>query len=189
MARRDQLTYDLGQRSRSQVPWKPALLLAAVIAVAGLLLAWAVVGSRSPQAVPATGPAAASPTASPTGGSTAPTASALPSGSDAQEGLGVPEGSQQAASLFVRAWLDRSAKTRKPALEQVATPALAEQLMLTDPANIPRARPRGAPVLGDASTYSTQFTQTLSTGMKIQVYLVADPEARYRWLATSVAQA
>lgn len=189
MARRDQLTYDLDQGSRPPVPWKPVLLLAVVVAIAVLLLVWAVVSSRTPQAALASGPAVASTTASPTASPIPPAASPLPSGSDAEEGLAAPEGSQQAASLFVRAWLDRSAETRKPALEQLATPALAEQLMLTDPANIPRARPRGAPVLNDASTYSTQFTQTLSTGMKIQVYLVADPEAPYRWLATSVDRA
>lgn len=190
MVRRDQLTYDLGQKSRLSVPWKPALLLAAVIALAGLLLTWTVLAARSPQPAPAGEPVAAA-TAGPatTADPGTATASPLPSGSDAGEGMGLPDGSQQAASAFVRAWLDRSAKTRGPALGAAATPALAEQLMLTDPANIPRAQPRGAPVLDDASTYSTQFTQTLSTGMKIQVYLVAEPEARYGWLATSVDQA
>ena len=129
------------------------------------------------------------PRASPTVIPSTPSASPLPSGSDAAEGLSVPEGSQEAASAFVQAWLDPKAKTREPALQEVASPALAEQLMLTDPANVPKARPRGKPVLDDASTYSTQFTQTLSTGMKISVYLVTDPEARYGWLATSVDQA
>ena len=188
MARRDQLTYDLSEKSRPAVPWKPALLLAAVIAVVGLLLMWMVMSSQTPQAAPVTGPATtSSPTAAPD--SDAASASPLPSGSDAGEGRGVPEESQQAASVFVRAWLDRDARTRKPALEQVATPALAEQLMLTDSTNIPKARPRGAPVLDDASTFSTQFTQALTSGMTIGVYLVADPESRYGWLATSVDQA
>ena len=186
MARRDQLTYDLGPGSRPAVPWKPVLLLAAVIAVAGLLAVWTVMSSRTPTAgAPTSVPASASPTARPS----TPSASPLPSGSDAAEGLGVPQGSQHAAAAFVRAWLDRDPKTREPALNEVATPALTEQLMLTDPANIPRARPRGAPVLDDASTFSTQFSQTLSTSMKIYVYLVADPEARYGWVATSVDQA
>lgn len=188
MARRDQLTYDLGQGPRPQVPWKPVLLLATVITVAGLLLMWAV-ASQAPQAAPASTAdpvvSSASPSASPSGT----TASPLPSGSDAAEGLGVPEGSQQAATAFARAWLDPARKTRQAALNQVAAPALAEQLMLTDPANIPRAQLRGAPVLDEASTYSTQFTQTLSDGMKIQIYLVADPQARYGWFATSVDQA
>ena len=61
--------------------------------------------------------------------------------------------------------------------------------MLTDPANVPRAVPKGRPVLTDASTYSAQFSQALSTGASITVYLVADPQARYRWLASSVEQA
>jgi hypothetical protein len=186
MVRRDELTYDLGPARRPTVSWKPALLLATVLAVAGLLLVWSVVSSRTPQTAPAISETA---TVSPTPSQSGWTARPLPSGSDAAEGQGIPEGSQQAASVFVRAWLNRDAKARKPALQEVTAPALAEQLMLTDPENIPRARPRGAPVLDDASTYSTQFTQALSTGMRIQVYLVADPGSRYGWLATSVDQA
>lgn len=191
MARRDELTYDLSPDARPPVPWKSVLLLAAVIAVAGLLVIWTVLSSRSPEAArtppgtSASPPAAASPSVTP---STS-TASPVSSGSDAHEGLTVPEGSQQSATLFVRAWLDPNARTRKPALDQIAAPALAEQLMLTDPTNIPRARPRGAPILDQASTYSAEFTQSLSTGMKIQIYLVADPASRYGWLATSVDQA
>ena len=114
--------------------------------------------------------------------------SPLASGTDAGEEPAVPEGSQRAAAHFVRAWLDRNPQTRKSALAAVSATALIEELMLTDPANIPRAKPRGAPVLGDASAYSVQFSQTLSTGMRINIYLVADPEARYQWVATSVEQ-
>jgi len=190
LRRRDQLTYDLGQQGRAPVPWKSVLLLAAVIAVAGLLVVWVVASRPTPQAAPAGVPTFAPPTsADPTGPAGSASASPAPSGSDAAEGLGVPDGSQQAASAFVRAWLDRDAKTRGPALRAVATPALAEQLMLTDPRKVPMARPRGAPVLEDASTFSSQFTQRLSTGMRISVYLVAEPGARYGWLATSVDQA
>lgn len=191
MARRDELTYDLNQQTRRQVPWTSVALLVAVIAVAGLLLGWTVVSNRAPetrpaaQSTPLSTSAAATPSTSPSPSSASP----LPSGSDAEEGLSVPEGSQQVATLFVRAWLDVNAKTRKPALDRVASPALAEQLMLTDPANIPRTRPRGAPTLDESSTYSAQFTQSLSSGMKIQIYLVADPAARYGWMATSVDQA
>ncbi len=185
MVRRDQLTYDVGQESRPKVPWKSALILAVVVAVGALLLTWTVMSSRVPRAAPVSSPETVGPTASASPSPTSPS----PAGSDAQEGLGAPEGSQRAASVFVRAWLDPNAKTRKPILDQVATPALAEQLMLTDPLNIPRTRPRGAPILDDASTYSAQFTQTLSSGMKIHVYLVADPDAQYQWLAASVDQA
>lgn len=188
MARRDQLTYDLGQRSGPQIPWKSVLLLSAVITVAGLLVVWVLMSNRTPQATPAPVPGGTPSTATVTAQPRAASASPLPSGSDAEEGLAVPEGSQQAASVFVRAWLDREPRSRQSALSQVATPGLTEQLMLTDPTNVPAARPRGAPVLNDASTYSTQFTQALSTGMKIEVYLVADPESRYGWLATSVDQ-
>lgn len=165
----------------------PLLVLVAVLAVVTVLVASLVSSGRTPEAAssPEMPISAAAPSLTPASSPSSP----LPSGSDAGEGLAVPEGSQQAASAFVRAWLDRDRKTREPALAQVSSPALAEGLMLTDPANIPRVTPRGAPVLEDASTYSAQFTQALSTGPAIKIYLVADPEARYGWLAASVEQA
>ena len=164
----------------------PLLVLVAVLGVVTVLVASLVSSGRAPEAASSrevSVSTAATPTLAPS------TSSPLPSGSDAGEGLAVPEGSQQAATAFVRAWLDRNRQTREPALAQVSSPALAEGLMLTDPDNIPRAKPRGAPVLEDASTYSVQFTQAFSTGPSIQIYLVADPESRYGWLATSVEQA
>ena len=187
MPRRDELTYDLGPSShRRPVPWVAVLLLVTVAGLTVVLCVGLVTSSRrTPGAVSAP---AVTVTAVPTP-SPARTSTPLLTGSDAGDGLGVPEGSREAASRFVRAWLDRDAKTREPALEEVAVPALTEQLMLTDPANIPRAAPKGAPVLDEASTYSAQFTQVLSTGAKITLYLVADPQARYGWLTTSVEQA
>jgi len=61
--------------------------------------------------------------------------------------------------------------------------------MLTSTANIPDAQASGSPQLADASEYSTQFVQRLSDGMRIRVYLVADPQSKYGWVATSVEQA
>jgi hypothetical protein len=183
LARRDQLTYDLGQPSRRPLPWLPLLLVVAVLGLAALLVQGALRSQRASPAAPQLG-VVTSPT--PTRASAPPPS---PSGSDAQEGPGLPEGSRQAASRFVQAWLDRNPATRETALHQVSTPALAETLMLTDPANVPRASPRGAPVLEEAGTYSAQFRQPLSTGATVSIYLVADPAARYRWLATSVEQA
>lgn len=187
MPRRDDLTYDVGQpQSRGPVPWLPLLVLVAVLALGTLLVAGVVRSGADAQAAPAPTPSTSASSASvpPTTAS-----SPLPSGSDAAEGLAAPEGSQQAASAFVAAWLDTDRATRQPALQETASPALAEELMLTDPANVPRATPRGAPVLTDASTYSAQFSQRLSSGMEILVYLVADPAARHGWFATSVEQA
>ena len=187
MRNRDQLTYDLDQPRRGSVPRGPLGVLAAVVLATVGLVGWVIAGADPAPS------AAGQPTVTATTTHLAPTPtpSGTPpaSGSDAREGLAVPEGSPQAASRFVLAWLDRNPVSRKTALQQIAAPALAEELMLTDPRNVPRARPRGAPVLANASTYSVQFTQTLTTGTRIQVYLVAYPAARYRWLATSVEQA
>jgi hypothetical protein len=188
LARRDQLTYDVEEPRRQRpVPLGPLLLLVAVLAVSTLLVLGVVTSIRAPHAAPppVTAPATAVGTPAPSAGPT----TAVPSGSDADEGLGAPDGSAQAARAFVAAWLEQDPAARKQAVEQVSVPALAEGLMLTDPANIPRATPRGAPALDDASTYSVQFTQALSTGGPIRIYLVADPAARYGWLATSVERA
>jgi len=85
--------------------------------------------------------------------------------------------------------LERDAKARKSGLEQVATAGLTEQLMLTSPANIPKAKVQGGPELEAASAYSVQYVQTLTSGMRVRVYLVADPGSRYGWVATSVERA
>ena len=187
MPRRDLLTYDVEVRRRRDIPWASILLLVAVVFVAAMLVGW-VVTSRpgQPGSAPPV-PAASAPTVAPPT-PRGPTLSTGPTGSDLNEGLSAPEGSQQAASRFVVAWLDPNPPTRKASLAQVASPALAEQLMVTDPANIPAAGVTGVPALEDASTYSAQFTQVLTTGMSIRVYLVADPQARFGWLATSVEQ-
>jgi hypothetical protein len=188
MARRDDLTYDVGPAARQrQVPWVSLLLLIAVLVLAVTLCVGLV---RSSKPAPEAGPPPVAPVTVPaTPPSSSPSASPMPTGSDAGDGLAMPAGSREATSRFVRAWLDRNPKSRAPALKEVTAPALAEQLMLTDPANIPRATPSGEPVLDEASTYSAQFTQALSNKTRITVYLVADPQARYRWLATSVQRA
>ena len=188
MPRRDELTYDLGpSTNRQPVPWVPVLLLVTVLGLTVVLCVGLVTSiRRGPET---TAPPAVTVSASPAPSSGGTSATPPPTGSDAGDGLAEPEGSREATIRFVQAWLEPDPKTREPALRDVAVPALTEQLMLTDPANIPRATAKGRPVLNEASTYSAQFTQALSTGASIRIYLVADPQARYRWLTTSVAQA
>src|SRR5688572_21292223 len=132
MPRRDQLTYDLGpSSSRRPIPWISVLLLVTALALTIVLAAALVTGSRSS---PERAAPAATVSADPAPPSDAASTTPLPTGSDAGDGLGVPEGSREATTRFVRAWLDRDPRTREPALQEVAVPALAEQLMLTDPA-------------------------------------------------------
>ncbi|GAB3919965.1 hypothetical protein GCM10011575_35850 [Microlunatus endophyticus] len=198
MRRRDLLTYDVDQRRRPLAELNPRLLalLAVVLIVAALLVIWTATsaGSAPRHTVPATAgtpttpPAASRPTsASPSAG----VSSALPTltGSDAVTSHGAPAGSTTAAARFVAAWLDVAPKTRKVQLEQTATAGLAEQLMLTSAANIPKAKAAGSPRVEDASEYSVQFLQVLTDGVRIRIYLVADPQARFGWVATSVEQA
>lgn len=185
MPRRDQLTYDVDVRERRDIPWPSVLLLIVVLFLAVVLVTWVVSSTKTrTSSAPSDSTSVVAPASTPS----APTISSGPTGSDMDEGLPAPEGSQRTVTQFVAAWLDRDPASRKASLGRVASPALAEQLMLTDPTNIPVARVKGPPTLEDASTYSAQFTQLLTTGMSIRVYLVADPQAHYRWLATSVEQ-
>jgi hypothetical protein len=82
--------------------------------------------------------------------------------------------------------LERAPKARKSGLQEVATAGLTEQLMITSTANIPKVKAEGDPELEAASAYSVQYVQTLASGMRVRVYLVADPGSRYGWVATSV---
>ena len=192
--RRDQLTYDLGgRRTSSLTDVSPRLvaLLIIVVVVAAALVAWTVASARSSPgaAAPRHELRAALPTASPTSASPSRTPSPALAGSDAGQAVSIPAGSRTATIRFVAAWLDRVPKTRKAELQQTATSGLAEELMLTSAENIPRATAKGPPQLEDASEFSVQFTQTLSDGMRIRVYLVADPQSRFGWTATAVEQA
>jgi hypothetical protein len=196
MARRDLLTYDVGQRrapllSRASV--RLLGLLAVVVVIGAGLVIWTMASARPAATATAVGPAGL-PATTPVPSASQPTpAAGSPSaalvGFDAKEPQRSPRGSSTAAARFIAAWLERDAKARKSGLEQVATAGLAEQLMLTSPANIPKANVQGGPELEAASAYSVQFVQTLTSGMRVRVYLVADPGSRYGWVATSVERA
>lgn len=194
MPRRDQLTYDIAPRRGSSLSGlNPRLvaLLIIVLAIATALVLWTASSARSsPASAPDhRGASVASPRLSHPSALPSRTPSAALIGSDAGESDQAPDGSRTAAVHFVAAWLDRVPKTRKSELQQTATSGLAEELMLTSDANIPRATAKGPPRLEDASEYSVQFLQTLSDGMRVRVYLVADPQAEFGWVATSVEQA
>lgn len=194
MPRRDPLTYDVEQRrTTSWAGLNPrlAILLIIVLAMAVVLVIWTA-RSAGPPPRSAT-PAHARPHVAASGrtASATPTASASAArmGSDAHASEHVPAGSRTAATQFVAAWLQRDPKARKSALQQTATAGLAEELMLTSPSNIPNATAQGDPALEHASEYSVQFVQTLTNRMRVRIYLVADPQARYGWVASSVEQA
>ena len=195
MQRRDRLTYDVELRrapALSGVSPRLIALLAVVVVLAAVLMIWtATTAGSSPRS--SNEPAHAQPAlGSSSSASTAPRPTVSPTvatGSDARSSDRAPVGSRTAASEFVAAWLDQTPKSRKIELQKTATSALAEELMLTSTANIPDAQASGSPQLADASEYSTQFVQRLSDGMRIRVYLVADPQSKYGWVATSVEQA
>lgn len=195
MRRRDELTYDLGTPRTSGPAGVNPRLLALLIIVLALAVALVVWTARSAgSSVNATAPdhdngLVASSRPSPAIPTPAGKPSLLLAGSDADQADHAPPGSTTAAVRFVAAWLDRVPRTRKAELRQTATSGLAEELMLTSAENIPRASAKGPPRLADASEFSVQFVQSLSDGMRIRVYLVADPQSRFGWMATSVEQA
>lgn len=201
MPRRDQLTYDVGQKRRfSLAGLNPRLLalLIIVVVLAVLLVVWTAStpssstsgadhGSRAVAAPSSPAPSSA-PSGTPTAAPSAAPSQVL-SGSDASQTTKAPGHSQAAAVRFVTAWLERVPAKRKAELQQTATSGLAEELMLTSAANIPNATAKGQPRLEDASEFSAQFVQALSDGMRIRLYLVADPQSKLGWLVTSVEEA
>lgn len=195
MRRLDQLTYDTDprpvHRSGPGGPSRPLIaLLVIVLVLAAVLVLWAMQSPGRSSSLPAYSGSAASP------GSTVPATSAAastndrptvrPLGMDASTTAQAPDGSRAAAAGFVAAWLEHDPKVRKAALQATAAPGLAEQLELTSAGNIPPGRPTGPPVLQQGSAYRVQFVQSLTSGIKVRVYLVSDPQARYGWVATSV---
>lgn len=195
MRRHDLLTYDIDQRPRAArlgVSPRLAVLLIVVVALAVVLVIWtAHSAGPSPRSAPPGHVRSTIAASHRWPKSATPRATASPAivGSDAGTSDRPPDGSKAAAARFVAAWLQRAPKPRKAALHDTAAPGLAEELMLTSTANIPKARPKGAPVPKHASAYSVQFAQRLSNGMRIRIYLVADPGTRYGWTVTSVERA
>jgi hypothetical protein len=195
VSRRDELTYDVDQRGhrngRGPSP-RILLLLIVVLVLAALLVVWTLRSTDAPSSAAPSGGMTTphrSPSPSPSPSATPSYSTSPVAGSDASTAGQAPEGSREAATRFVAAWLEHKPKLRKKKLGRTAVPVLAQQLLLTAPDNIPDAEPDGDPVLEDASTYSAQFRQRLSGDLEVRIVLVLDPEARYGWLATSVEEA
>ena len=167
-----------------------------VLAVICLLLAAALTVVLLQRTPPTAGPAA-TPTSTPTPGPTSsaisptPTASPTPGpettpGTDATERAGEPAGVRRAATLFLRAWQQPSAKVRVAILPEVATDSLTEQLSDVDPAKISKAKPVGDMVVGQASDYAATADQRLSNKTTVRMQLVYEPASRYGWLVDSI---
>ena len=174
-------------REPRRVPASTLVLLGICLLLA-VLLTVSLTRGRSAlqqvQASPNTAPAtpAASPAPTP-----ATSASADPSGSDADETTVAPVAATETASRFVDAWLDPDPKTRTPALQQVAAPGLVEQLQDVDPAKLPKARPVGVPKPGLVSEGSASLQQAMTDSSVVSLELAADPDSRYGWLVYSVS--
>lgn len=207
MRRRELLTYDLDQRRTAlpAVSVRLIVLLVIILGMAAALATWTATsaGSSPGSAAAAGARSAGSPavrqTAAPIRAAAdpgSPRATTSPgairpvvqTGTDADTAGHAPEGSTAAVTRFVAAWLEAAPVPRKRELAQTCTSGLAEELMLTSAANIPKARAKGEPRLEDASPYSAQFVQALTDGTRIRIYLVADPQSRSGWLATAVEQ-
>lgn len=176
-------------RQGKSAPWTPILLVACLL----LAVAIVVLAGRAGQTDLAAGRANASPTSTATPSPAnatpqrpSPSVRPEPAGGDAATVARAPVGADEAANQFVKAWVDGNRRTRVPALEKVATPALVDQIGNTDPAKLPAARPRGRAAPVDVSAYAAEYQQRLSDGSAIRIGLVADPDAGYGWLVDSV---
>jgi hypothetical protein len=133
----------------------------------------------SPTAAP---PASVSPSVAATT-----TASPTPSGgTDASLRADEPEGVREAATTFLRGWLEPKRKTRVALLQVSTTDSLLDRLADVDPAKIPEAKPAGDLVVPLATDYSAAADQKMSDGTTVRMELVYEPASRYGWLVDAV---
>jgi hypothetical protein len=127
-----------------------------------------------------------------TPGSTAPTvatsasASPTPGGTDATLRTDEPEGVREAATTFLRGWLEPKKAIRVPLLQVSATDSLLDRLADVDPAKLPDAKPKGALVVVSASDFAAVADQKMSDGTTVRMELVYEPASRYGWLVDTV---
>ena len=134
-----------------------------------------------------TGTKAGSTAASPSvAGSATPTGSTTPGGTDATQRTDEPEGVRESAATFLRGWLERKKSARIPLLQVSATDSLLDRLADVDPAKIPKAKPKGDPVVSSASDYAAVADQKMSDGTTVRMELVYEPASRWGWLVDSV---
>ncbi|HEX8509351.1 MAG TPA: hypothetical protein VF635_07625 [Propionibacteriaceae bacterium] len=177
-------------RQRRGVPTSTWVLLGVCLLLAVLLVAsiqrgrTAMEQFQTPSASP---PAASATAAAPASSPTAATPSASAAESSSPATVQVPPQATQVAARFVTAWLEPEAKRRVPALQQVATPGLTEQLRNVDPGRIVKAEPVGPPRPGSVSDGSATLNQRLSNGTTITLDLAMDPGSAYGWLVYAVS--
>ena len=136
------------------------LVLAATLAVvllrpAGQTAAPVVTVTATAAAATATPtPGTPAPASTTVAGSTAPSASPTPGGTDATLREDEPEGVREAASTFMRGWLEPKKAVRVRLLQVSATDSLLDRLADVDPAKLPDAKPKGALVVPMATDFS-----------------------------------
>jgi hypothetical protein len=141
-----------------------------------------VTATAAPASTPAT-PTPASPTVA---GSTAASAPPTPGGTDATLRTDEPEGVREAATTFLRGWLEPKKAARVRLLQVSATDSLLDRLADVDPAKLPEAKPKGNLVVPLATDYSAAADQKMSDGTTVRMELVYEPASRYGWLVDSV---
>jgi hypothetical protein len=166
------------------------LLLAATLAVVLLRpseqTAAPVVTVTATAAAPTPTPGTPAPASATVAGSTAPSASPTPGGTDATLRADEPEGVREAASTFMRGWLEPKKAVRVRLLQVSATDSLLDKLADVDPEKLPDAKPKGALVVPMATDFSAAADQKMSDGTTVRMELVYEPASRYGWLVDSV---
>jgi hypothetical protein len=176
--------------TRRRVP-RSTVVLALLCVALTIALALVLLQRRTPTSGTAAPPATPTVTVQPSPTATSPSASPTTSGStpatDASERAGEPAGVREAATEFLRAWREPSAEVRVRLMSEVATDSLTEKLTDVDPAKIPRAKPVGKLVIGQASDFAATADQRLSNHSTVRMQLVYDPASRYGWLVDTIA--
>ena len=139
---------------------------------------------------PAKRPASSAPASPPAARSATPPAtpatSATPGGTDATLRGDEPEGVREAATTFLRGWLEPDKAKRVRLLRESATDGLRDQVADVDPAKIPEAKPVGRLAVPLASDYSAAADQKMSDGTTLRMELVFEPDSKHGWLVDTI---
>lgn len=185
-------------RGRWRLP--PPILIAVTVLV--LVAAFVAIGGEDgPQQTSQTDPPSPYPTAtstpnpapSPSPATETPPPSPEASGSDTPapaQNAADARAAGKAAARFSEVWLDLGAtkpRMRRPRLRKVAVSALADQLSIVDPANLPRGHVLGDPHSSSASKFTAVFEVRLSSGTAVDVTVVR--QANGDWLVAEIQPA
>lgn len=101
----------------------------------------------------------------------------------------VPGGIEPAVGAFLTAWSTRDADARRALLAHAATPTLAKELALTEPAKVPASCfPVGPVQIAERSRQAVLVSVATSCAGTLWLALVEDAAADHGWLVSAIGK-